>query len=101
LSLLDPYLPSDERESWGISSVVGGTPGLPNTVNQIVRRTHLVRTGEEWRYFKGVSEPSKPMDAWRQRDFDDSGSQWLSGTTSMGFGFADCGTLLDDMRGGE
>ncbi len=100
LSLLDPYLPSDQCESWGISSVVGGTPGLPNTVNQIVRRTHLVRTGEEWRYFKGVLEPSKPIDAWRQRDFDDSVSQWLSGRTPMGFGFADCGTLLDDMRGG-
>ena len=99
LSLLSPYLPSDEHESWGISSVVGGTPGLANTVNQVIRRTHLVRSGDEWRYFKGLLEATKPIDAWRKFGFDDSGPAWLSGTTPMGFGFSDCGTLLEDMRG--
>jgi len=97
LSLREIYLPSDDFQSWAISSVVGGTPGAPNGSGQVVKGNFLVASGEEWRYLKGTSEASKPIDAWRNLSFDDS--SWSSGATPFGFGFLNCATLLDDMRG--
>ncbi len=98
LSLLSPYLPTDESESWGISCIVGGTPGHPNTPNQFIKRNYLIGLSEEWRYFKGVSQPAKPLDAWMKTGFDDSGSRWIPGGTPIGHGFSDCATVLDDMQ---
>ncbi|PYI87905.1 MAG: hypothetical protein DME26_04635 [Verrucomicrobia bacterium] len=57
----------------------------------------LVRIGEDWHYFKGTTEPSTPIEAWRQLAFDDS--NWLVGPS--GFRSADGGyddaTILGDM----
>jgi hypothetical protein len=44
----------------------------------------LVRVTDEWRYFRGVREPSDPPTAWRQPEFDDSA--WARGPA--GFTFA-------------
>jgi hypothetical protein len=54
----------------------------------------------EWKYFKGTQEPSSPMSAWRQLDFNDT--SWLLGGLPMGYGeypeyFA---TYLSDMNNG-
>ena len=35
----------------------------------------LVRVGEDWRYYRGTNEPSSPVTAWRQLDFQDSSWQ--------------------------
>ena len=97
LSLRDVYLPVDECESWTISSVIGGTPGQANSSGAVTRRSFLVGPSEDWRFFKGTSEASKPTDAWRQANFADS--SWLTGMGPFGYGTAGCGTMLDDMRG--
>lgn len=97
LSLRDVYLPVDEYASWTNSSVIGGTPGQANNSGAVIRRRFLVGPTEEWRFFKGVYEASKPTDAWRYLGFDDS--YWLVGRGPFGYGIAGCGTVLDDMRG--
>jgi len=57
----------------------------------------LVPEATEWRYFKGIEEPSRIWGAWRRMDFDDSA--WLVGTTPIGYGESFIETQLDDMRG--
>jgi hypothetical protein len=57
----------------------------------------FIEVGDDWRYFKGISEASTPIDAWRQQGFDDSG--WLVGPSGFGYGDGDDATLLDDMQG--
>ncbi|MEW6600278.1 MAG: hypothetical protein AB1499_04860 [Nitrospirota bacterium] len=52
-----------------------------------------ISEGEEWRYFKGTTNPP---DKWKQIDFDDR--NWLRGPTGLGYGGSN-GTYLDDMRG--
>jgi len=52
--------------------------------------------GDTWRYFKGVSEASNPVTAWRQVGFDDR--NWLAGPTSIGYGYSSLATVLNDMR---
>ncbi|MBU0678498.1 MAG: metallophosphoesterase family protein, partial [Verrucomicrobia bacterium] len=55
----------------------------------------LVRVGEDWRYFKGTSEPSNPMSDWRQLSFDDS--SWAVGPSGFGYEDQDDATVLSDM----
>ncbi|MSU63164.1 MAG: hypothetical protein EXS31_12350 [Pedosphaera sp.] len=45
----------------------------------------LVRVGASWRYFKGVSEPSNPVEAWRALDFDDQ--SWAEGISGFSNGY--------------
>ncbi len=49
-----------------------------------------------WRYRKGTSEASSPIDAWRALGFVED-STWATGQTSIGFSDNDDHTLLDDM----
>ena len=56
----------------------------------------LVSAGDTWRYFKGVSAPSSPADAWQEVGFDDSG--WLAGESGFGYDDGDDATVLDDME---
>jgi hypothetical protein len=64
----------------------------------------FVPTNSTWRYFKGTSEASDPISAWRQLEFDDSA--WLVGPAPFHFGTNVLGgdddliggTLLSDMR---
>jgi hypothetical protein len=52
--------------------------------------------GQTWSYFKGLSEPSDAMPAWRQLNFDDS--TWLEGAGPIGFHRTlTLGTTLSDM----
>jgi hypothetical protein len=60
----------------------------------------LIEVGETWKYFKGTSEASTPVDAWRQIDFDDTVAGWLEGPTGIGYGDNDDATVLDDMLDG-
>ncbi|MHC4520409.1 MAG: DUF1800 family protein, partial [Planctomycetota bacterium] len=58
--------------------------------------------GASWKYFKGTSEPSpgpdgKPTTEWAEIEFDDS--DWLRGTTGIGYGDGDDALVLSDMRG--
>lgn len=41
----------------------------------------LVRVGEPWRFWPGTAEPSWPVTAWRQVDFDDSA--WNEGRSGF------------------
>jgi len=63
---------------------------LPGTGNRIIEE------GAACRYFRGTEEP--PTD-WIQPSFDDSGPEWLVGTTGLGYGDDDDATVLDDMQG--
>lgn len=51
----------------------------------------------EWNYFKGVTDPSDPFDAWKNPGFDISG--WETGNAPFGYGYAGIETQLDDMSG--
>jgi len=86
----------NDPDNWRASVEMGGTPGKDNGFEPWFEDTELISVGETWRYFKGTSEPSDPIDAWRQIGFDDSG--WLSGPTGIGYGDGDDATVLSDMR---
>ena len=62
--------------------------------------TALIEIGDEWKYMKGLTEPSPdPVGGattlWTQPNFDDT--SWLSGPTGIGMGDGDDATILDDM----
>ncbi|MBI4323698.1 MAG: metallophosphoesterase family protein [Chloroflexi bacterium] len=56
----------------------------------------LVRISENWRYFKGITEPSNPVTAWTQLDFNDD--LWLSGPAAFtaNYGSYNEATVLTD-----
>ncbi|MBM3335276.1 lamin tail domain-containing protein, partial [Candidatus Sumerlaeota bacterium] len=85
----------NDADNWRASPSLGGTPGVANQFEPWIEENKIIGSGEVWRYFKGYSEASNPIDAWRQVDFDDSG--WLSGPTGIGYGDGDDATALDDM----
>lgn len=62
--------------------------------------TPFVSIGDDWSYFKGLSEPTPVAGApgldWTLPSYDDS--TWLVGPTGIGFGDGDDATVLDDMR---
>jgi len=59
--------------------------------------TLLELESPDWKYYKGdAGEPSGPVDAWRQLNFDDS--SWYEGQTSIGYGDSDDNTILNDMQ---
>ena len=66
-----------------------------------VADARLVNTNDIFKYFKGTTEASSPISAWREIDFDDSG--WNSGEGPIGYGSgaheaATCNTVLNDMQ---
>ncbi|MCX8035973.1 MAG: lamin tail domain-containing protein [Candidatus Sumerlaeia bacterium] len=96
LSRINPRTDPMDPDSWAASLLPGGTPGLPNGFDPITQDTILIAPGEVWRYFKGITEASSPISAWRQIGFNDSG--WLSGPTGIGYGDGDDATVLTDMQ---
>ena len=57
----------------------------------------IISSNSVWRYFRGTTEPSAPVSAWRTNTFDDS--SWEVGPTPFYFGYnPGSGTLLADMR---
>jgi len=79
---------------WRIAEVAPGSQAVIPQDEGIV----LISEGGQWKYFKGTKEPSPVRSAWRQINFDDS--DWLVGTTAIGYGEAFIVTQLGDMRGG-
>jgi hypothetical protein len=59
------------------------------------QETVLVEIGDAWRYFKGTVAP--PVD-WAAPDFVET--DWLDGTTGIGYGDGDDATTLTDMMNG-
>ncbi len=86
----------DDPDNWRASILPGGTPGRDNGFEPVTVDTVLIAPGDLWRYFKGRTEASTPLDAWRQIAFDDSA--WLSGPTGIGYGDGDDATVLTDMQ---
>lgn len=78
------------------------------TYNLTVPSTALIASNSVWKYFKGLTEASTPVQAWRQIGFDDSA--WASGATPFNYStpYTDTytnlatgpGTYLADMQGG-
>ena len=56
----------------------------------------LLAQEADWKYFKGKSEPSNPIDGWRLEGFNDN--DWAVGPTSIGFADGDDNTILSDMQ---
>jgi hypothetical protein len=60
---------------------------------KLTQTTNVINTGDDWRYFKGFSNPGA---GWDDYPFDDSA--WLVGPTGIGFGDRDDATVLKDMK---
>lgn len=56
----------------------------------------LVEQEAMWKYFKGLSEPSDPVEDWRLEGFNDN--DWETGQTSIGYSDNDDNTVLSDMK---
>ncbi len=88
LELLNPALENDVGGAWRASGF-GEVPPFP-------RRFLLEAKDASWRYRKGTSEASDPIDAWRGLDFTEDWT-WTSGQTPIGFADNDDTTVLADM----
>ena len=86
IELINPILENDIGGSWRSSM---GTAGTDDSI--------LINGGANWKFFKGVSEPSESPDSWRLPNFDDS--DWGEGEAAIGFGEGFLNTNLSDMRG--
>jgi parallel beta-helix repeat protein len=98
LELRNPAYDNDTSSSWFASIVLFGTPGARNSVffdpgEEVVT---LIKPGDLWRFFRGWVEPSNPIEAWRQLDFDDQ--SWEEGPSGFGAGDGDDATELTDMQ---
>ncbi|MEN6425583.1 MAG: lamin tail domain-containing protein [Phycisphaerales bacterium] len=81
---------------WRIAEVEPNTPISPPVEPTQSDAVSLVGS-DNWRYFKGLQEPSAVAGAWRASGFADSA--WPVGNTAIGFGESFIATILDDMRG--
>ena len=95
IELIHPDLDNSLGGSWRVS-VVGGGFEPPDGID-------LVPARSTWKYFKGLSEASSPIGAWRDLDFNDSNpGVWPTGGLPIGYGepALSFGTTLSDMQGG-
>ncbi len=100
-SFMDPQgSQSFAAMKWRIAEVAPYTKTpLPDLdTGQTTEPTVQTLLGQQqiWKYFKGKTEPSDPVENWRQPDFNDN--DWLNGRTSIGIGDQDDNTYLFDMR---
>jgi len=89
-----------DPDNWRASLQAGGTPGRDNGFQDSYVEAILIAPGDTWKYFKGRTEASSPITAWRQIGFNDTGPLWLSGPTGIGYGDNDDATTLTDMQQG-
>ena len=89
MELLDPALDNDLGSSWRASGYSESEPIPPIIL--------LAEGATGWRYRKGTSEASSPVDIWREPGFSENGS-WLTGRTPVGYGDGDDNTTLGDMQ---
>ncbi len=66
----------------------------PDPGGDPTQTTTVVNIGDNWRYFKGTSNPAA---GWTDISFDDSA--WLVGPTGIGYNDGDDATVLADMKG--
>jgi hypothetical protein len=78
---------------WRIAEVAEGS----QAVSTGPEGTVLLPEESSWKYFKGEKEPSNPQSAWRELDFFEN-SDWLDGTTPIGYGESWINPQLTDMR---
>ncbi len=97
LELVDPDRDNDEVTSWSSSLVVGGTPGLPNSV--LAREVVVLGRHASWSFWRGASAPPGGDGAWIEPAYDDA--QWERGESPLGYGTGlYLLTTLADMRDG-
>jgi len=98
LELRNPAYDNDASSSWFASIVLLGTPGEENSIlfDPGEKVVSLIKPGDLWRFFRGWTEPSDPMEAWRQLDFEDQ--SWEEGPSGFGAGDGDDATVLNDMQ---
>jgi len=82
---------------WRIARVERGSRYVPPAGGSGSGTIVLIESeSRDWKYLKGDSgEPSDPIDAWRQVNFNDN--SWATGQTSIGYSDGDDNTVLDDM----
>ncbi len=99
LELRNPACENDVSSSWFASIVALGTPGKKNSVflDSGEKVIALIQPGDLWRFFRGWTEASDPLDAWRQLDFEDE--SWEEGPSGFGARDGDDATELTDMQG--
>lgn len=87
IELMHPALDNDLGGSWRASVAVD----VPAT-------TYVPASATGWKYFKGITEATAPVSAWRFPSFSDSA--WLTGQAPIGYGSTvPCNTVLTDMPG--
>ena len=86
-------------QSWGgpsgYNDLVAELGGPPET--DYAYREYINAADSSWRYRRGTSAPSSPVDAWRKLGFIEDAS-WFTGQTPIGYGDGDDNTVLSDMR---
>ena len=88
IELLNPALDNDLGASWRTAgSQVDSTP----------ETDYISAADSQWRYRKGTSEASNPIDGWRQIIFTEDGT-WTTAQPPIGYGDGDDNTVLTDMR---
>jgi hypothetical protein len=79
----------------GYNALVTELGGAPET--NYSARSYLAAEDSSWRYRRGTSEASNPVDNWRNPGFTEDGS-WFTGQAPIGYGDSDDNTVLSDMR---
>lgn len=93
----DPPGYSIELINPGLDNDLGGNWRCSDNSSAQSEDVVLIPKGARWRYFKGFSEASSPISAWRQRGFQDS--SWLEGPMPIGYDpQIPMGVDLDDMQ---
>jgi hypothetical protein len=81
---------------WRIAEIAPFTvEPLPDISGGSSTTITLLNQNENWKYFKGESEPSDPVEEWRQLWFNDN--DWDEDPTVIGFSDDDDDTILTDM----
>ncbi len=87
IELINPSFDNDLGGNWRRS--LRGSAASQSAV--------LIPAKSDWKYRKGTSEASTPINAWRDPEFDDSA--WSSGVAPIGYDpTVPMGTALPDMR---
>jgi len=68
-------------------------PASATTQSASSQTTTIIEVGDTWKYFEGYSDPAS---GWNDITFNDQ--SWLQGSTGIGFGDDDDGTVLSDMQ---
>ncbi len=92
----DPPSNSIELVNSGLDNDLGGS-WRPSEPEAIAPPTTIIYPGATWRYFKGYSEASSPVSAWRELEFNDL--PWSTGDLFIGYGEDFITTNLSDMQG--